>query len=70
METAFRWQRYFQGTEVALFPEMTAVIICERFGWTWQEYEAQPWVFIQSILEMMHAENRVAAKQNTKQSRP
>lgn len=63
---SFRWMRYFQGQQVMLFPEMTAAIICQRFGWTWEEYQAQPWHFLQAILEMIQAESRESAKNKSR----
>jgi len=36
--------------------EMVAAIICERYGWTWQEYTAQPWKFLHTVIAMVKAE--------------
>jgi|CXWL01.1.fsa_nt_gi hypothetical protein len=45
---------------------MLAVIICERFGWTLDEYEKQPWRFIESIITMIQAEAEEQARQQKK----
>jgi hypothetical protein len=45
---------------------MAATIICKEMGWTWQEYEAQPITFIDTIVEMLKAETREVEKRNKK----
>jgi hypothetical protein len=43
--------------------------ICERYGWTWEQYHEQPASFIRTILEKIKVEREVekerAKKQNT-----
>ena len=29
--------------------EIIMTMICERFGWTYQEYQNQPWWFLETI---------------------
>lgn len=41
---------------------MVEVLICERLGWTHQEYEQQPAYLIDTILEMLKAEGEENAK--------
>lgn len=36
---------------------MLAAVVCERFGWTWQEYQDQPAWFNQIILSMLRQES-------------
>jgi len=37
---------------------MLAAMVCREFKWTWQEYQDQPQVFIDTIVDMMVAEGR------------
>lgn len=40
---------------------MLAAIICERYGWTWDEYQDQPMPFLATIYEKIRAEGDVSA---------
>lgn len=42
---------------------MLAIIICERFGWTFEEYEKQPWHMIEGIVAMMRAQAEVQERE-------
>jgi len=33
-----------------------AAIVCREFGWTWDEYQAQPTWFISTIVSMLREE--------------
>jgi len=39
---------------------MEAAIVCEQFGWTWEEYINQPVTFLQVIKEQRRAAVDVA----------
>jgi hypothetical protein len=41
---------------------MLAAVICERMGWTWQEYWEQPDSFLRVIIEKYRAEADVASQ--------
>ncbi len=43
---------------------MMAAIICERMGWTWQEYMDQPEMFLRVIIEEMRAEGDVSSRRD------
>lgn len=62
------------GGEVDLTETMLAVLICEKFHWTWQEYDAQPTWFIDLIVSKMRAEaeesHKAAKRANLKAGRP
>jgi len=38
--------------------------ICERFGWTWEEYQNQPLSFIRTIKEKLKIEQDVQREKN------
>jgi len=38
---------------------MMSVILCEKFGWTYEEYLAQPNFFIDLIIEKIKVDNQV-----------
>jgi len=37
---------------------MKAAVLCQKIGWTWQEYREQPAHFIDIIFAMFEAEER------------
>jgi len=41
---------------------MLEALICERYGWTHQEYESQPAYLLDTILEMIKAEGEENSK--------
>ena len=45
---------------------MVAVLICERMGWTYEEYLTSPTRFLIAITEMIKAEANERNKQNKK----
>lgn len=47
----------------------TAVKLCERFGWTWQEYQKQPYWFINDCLEVLNTEAEIERKEIEKVKR-
>lgn len=49
---------------------MIAAMVCREMGWTWQEYEAQPAVFIEIIIEMIRAENKEIERRSKKDRQP
>jgi len=38
--------------------------ICGKYGWTWEEYHAQPVHFIETIKEKLRIEHEVQQEQN------
>ncbi len=42
--------------------EFVIAEICERFGWTWEEYYSQPAHFLETIKEKMKVEQEVQAE--------
>lgn len=46
--------------------DMQAVVICEAFGWTFQEYLDQPEFFVELIREKMKIDAQRAEKQSKK----
>ena len=48
---------------------MTAALVCERYGWTMDEFEITTHEFIYTIRAMMNAEARAAKEQRKKQER-
>jgi len=46
---------------------MLGVLICEKYGWTWEEYENQPAFFIERIVAKMMAESEIAKREAIKQ---
>jgi hypothetical protein len=42
---------------------MLAAVVCERYGWTWHEYQEQPWPFLSAIIEKLKAEGEEAQRQ-------
>jgi len=47
---------------------MLAAIICERFGWTWQEFYDQPVHFIRAIVCMLEHETEARKRESKKSS--
>lgn len=45
---------------------MIAVILCEKFGWTYQEYLDQPVEFIELAIAKMDIDNQEAQKAHDK----
>ena len=43
--------------------------VCERYGWTWQEYHSQPYQFLQTIVEKMRVEQEVEQELRRDQER-
>jgi hypothetical protein len=41
-----------------IMPELQAVIICERMGWTFNEYEAQPIWFLELLQAKLNEDGK------------
>jgi hypothetical protein len=48
---------------------MLIVVICEMYGWTYQEYQDQPTFFLQLIKEKMLRDNKEKEMQQRKMKR-
>lgn len=48
---------------------MQRVVICEAFGWTYEEYNSQPIEFIDLIREKMKVDAQKAENENKKVNR-
>ncbi len=59
------WCRWFEGKRLEFTEEMQALLICEKMGWTWDEYLCQPSFFIKMIAEKMAGESMAAKKQGS-----
>jgi len=46
--------------------ELTAILICDKMSWTYEQYLDSPLWFIKGILVKMSVENDYAKKQNKK----
>lgn len=48
---------------------MLMVVVCEMYGWTYQEYQDQPTFFLQLIKEKMVRDNKEKEMQQRKMKR-
>lgn len=58
------WDRYFAGEKVKLDELMISILVCEKFGWTLQEYNEQPAEFIDNILLMIQSQAKYGVRDN------
>ena len=59
------WERWFEGRHIDFSEEMQAILVCEKMGWTWYEYQEQPSFFIRMIIEKMVGESLAVKKQKS-----
>lgn len=43
---------------------MTKAVVCREMGWTYAEFDDQPYPFIVTILTMLRSESKAASKRH------
>jgi len=54
------------GDKTDLSDDVTMAIVCDKMGWTFQEYREQPIYFIKTLLLKWSVENEVSNKKHGK----
>jgi hypothetical protein len=55
---------FFEGVTRQPPIEYLEFLLCERFGWTWQDINNQPREFINNMLEVMAIKSKIDRKNN------